>query len=48
MTYWEHFRINMRVASKGLLLCLFHATHAIFPVEWTSHHYWGVHLGKGE
>jgi hypothetical protein len=46
MTYWQHWRANMWVAGKGLLLAFFHSLHAFIPYEWTSHHYWGIHLGR--
>ena len=42
MTYTMHFRANMRVAIRCLVLSVFHAAHAICPTEWTSHERWGI------
>jgi hypothetical protein len=40
MGYLEHFRLNMRVAFRCLIMAFFHGLHAVLPFEITSHEYW--------
>jgi len=46
MNYFKHMGINLIVAYKALLLCIFHLIHAVIPFEFTSHEYWGLNLTK--
>jgi len=48
MNYWVHFRLNMGVALRCAVLAVFHAAHALVPVELTSHEYWGVRFSRKE
>jgi hypothetical protein len=46
MKYFTHLSKNWIVAYKGLLLGLFHFTHGLIPVKFTSHEYWGLNFNK--
>lgn len=46
MTYFHHWKLNMIVAGKALLLFLFHFIHAFIPTKWTDHHWLGLNLNK--
>lgn len=48
MSYWEHWKANMKVVAKCFVLAFFHFIHAWFPYDITSHDYWGVYLKKAE
>jgi len=48
MSYFTHFRINIKIAGKAFLLFLFHFIHAVIPISITSHEYWGIKLTKSE
>lgn len=45
MGYFEHFKLNISVAARCLVMALFHAAHAIVPSEITSHEFWGIRKG---
>lgn len=40
MSYFKHFKANMVVAFRCFILFLFHFSHAILPMKFTSHEYW--------
>jgi len=46
MTYIEHLKLNLEVAKRSLWSFFWHILHAIIPIKYTSHEYWGVKLGK--
>lgn len=41
MNYFMHWKLNMIVSIRCLVLSLFHCVHAFFPFEVTSHEKWG-------
>lgn len=46
--YARHFVANIRVTGFCLVMAVFHAVHAIFPCELTSHEFWGWSVRPGE
>ncbi len=46
MNYFKHFKLNITVAFRGFVLCLFHLVHAIIPIKYTSHEYWNIYFSK--
>jgi len=44
--YFEHAKVNLVVAFKAALLCVFHVAHAFVPCRWTEHDWWGLNLTK--
>ena len=48
MTYFDHFKLNMKVAGKALLLFNFHVLHALIPTKYTDHKFYGLVLTKPE
>ena len=46
MTYVKHFKINIIVSLKSLYCAAWHLAHAIIPIRYTSHEYWGINFGK--
>ena len=44
--YFLHFIKNVSVAFMGMVLVVFHVLHAIIPIKYTSHEYWGIRLTK--
>lgn len=42
MRYFQHFKVNIKVALRCLVLTLFHFAHGMVPIKLTSHVYWGI------
>ena len=40
----KHFKNNIGVALRCLLMAFFHVLHAFIPFEQTSHKYWGINF----
>jgi len=40
-TYLSHAKANLRVTARCVELALWHFAHAIIPVAYTSHDWWG-------
>jgi len=40
--YFQHLKLNMKVASRCAVLAVFHAVHGVVPVKWTEHSWWGI------
>lgn len=45
MNYLQHFRLNIKVALKCLMLVFFHLAHGILPIKLTDHKYWKIGCG---
>jgi len=42
--YLIHLGRNLLIVVKAILLAMFHLAHAIVPIKYTDHEWWGIGL----